>query len=573
MSQGKHRASLGDWIKALEGGGFDRQLAALYGNEAVAPWRANYLAALAQFQRHFGGEGQVVIARCPGQMNLMGMHIDYGGMPSLRLAVRGADTLVVARPNADGRVRLRNQLAVKGEAANRFEPVEFDLAKVCPAENVGDRQALMDYAGKVCSQREAGGGDAVVNQWDILPEGVMVYLESYFRGRQPFKGFDGMVWSNVSPSGGMSSSSALIIATACAALGANGLVPRADLPEAELVDGAGTSEWIRGTRGGTADHGGMVMGRSGQLVSVGVFPAQALGYAQVPGEYGVIILDSGVPRVYDEAGKEETVIAYPLGTFLVRDVLLPQLAATPAFAHLRSDWTEQISFIRDITSEKLGFDGTGIYALLAAIPKQTSLSQLEDIARQAGAGRAWEQMYQRDVAGKFERIGPDYPIMLRRRFAFGLAEQDRVGAMLEFMNADRMDMAFELVRISHDGDLDVEVEDSYLAQMEKRLAAGDERGRLCFVGGGYGRMTPAYDRAVRQINEFLLAEGGAKAGTVQRLGAGWGGNVGGLLHRDFFSGERRSKFEALLQRLEIRPDLEPVLPGEGAGLLDPPEGA
>ena len=67
------------------------------------------------------------------------------------------------------------------------------------------------------------------------------------------------------------------MATALAAMGVHGLVPRCDMPEAALVDGLGTSEWMRGTRGGTADHGGMILGRAGKLVGVGVFPARVQG--------------------------------------------------------------------------------------------------------------------------------------------------------------------------------------------------------------------------------------------------------------------------------------------------------
>ena len=67
----------------------------------------------------------------------------------------------------------------------------------------------MDYAGQVCRQRLEDTGSALAGDWSVLVEGQLVYLESYFRGRVALGGFDGLVWSNVSPSGGMSSSSAL----------------------------------------------------------------------------------------------------------------------------------------------------------------------------------------------------------------------------------------------------------------------------------------------------------------------------------------------------------------------------
>ena len=120
------------------------------------------------------------MARCPGQMNVMGMHIDYGGMPSVRIAVRGADTLVVARKASSRRVRLASFLRSPGAPADRFKPIEIDLATILPKARVAERQALMDYAGQVCRQRLERTGSALASDWSALVEGQLVYLESYF---------------------------------------------------------------------------------------------------------------------------------------------------------------------------------------------------------------------------------------------------------------------------------------------------------------------------------------------------------------------------------------------------------
>ena len=566
-------APLANWVRALGQGELHGVLAHYYGANGVGDWQARYLEILAAFADLYGPEGEVVIARCPGQMNLMGVHIDYGGMPSLRLAVRGADTITVARASTGGRVRLRSEVAASEGAPDRFAPVEFELADILPSESVRTRQALMEYAGRVCSQREARGGPSVVDDWGILPQGQLIFLESYFRERQPLRGFDAVVWSNVSPSGGMSSSSALVISTAWAALGVNGLWPGVDMPEEDLVDGIGTSEWIRGTRGGTADHGGMIMGRSGSLVSVGVFPARAHGYAVLPEDYAALILDSGVSRVYDEAVKEETVIAYPLGTFMVRDLLLPRLQGKPGFEGLVPDFRERITFIRDVTAANLGLGPPAIYQLLSAVPRETTLGELKQAALAAGAVSAYEKMHEQEIGDRFQRIGTDYPIRLRRRFAYGLAEQDRVEKMLDYLNQERLDTALDLVRISHQGDRDQEVGDAELADLGERSRRGEERAQLCFLPGGYGRMTPAYDRVVCTINEHLLSAGGPLAGAVQRLGAGWGGNVGGLVTREYLAGPGRAALERKLAvDLGLEADLTAgvAVPGEGACLLPAP---
>ena len=182
-------------------------------------------------------------------------------------------------------------------------------------------------------------------------------------------------------------------------------------------------------------------------------------------------------------------------------------------------------------------------------------------------------MCQREVAGKFQLLSEDTPLFIRRRCVYGLAEQDRVAGMVEYLNAGDMATALELIRISHDGDLDREVEDEVLAQLVVRAECGEARAQLRFLPGGYGRMTAAYDRTVRVVNRFLTAEG-PTAGAVQRLGAGWGGNIGGLVHRAFVDGERRAAFAEMLRtELGHEPELAVAVPGEGAGLLAAPQEA
>lgn len=568
------KASLQQWREAIISGSFDAYLASVYGADAVDIWRRHYLQALDLFAERYGLDGPLAIARCPGQMNLMGQHIDYGGMPSVRMSVRGADTLTLARANDEGKVRVCSHLEYAGEATDRFAAFELVLSEIAADENVGTREALMHYAGQICQRRLQETGSAQDHHWSVLVAGQLVYLESYFRQRLALKGFEALVWSNVSPSGGMSSSSALVISTACAALGVNDLVPYADMPLEDLVDGIGTSEWIRGTRGGTADHGGMIMGRSGKLVGVGVFPAAPVGEADLPAEYVALVLDTGVPRVYDEAVKEETVVAYPLGVFVVKELLLPRLKEEAAFAGLAADFKERIHMIRDISEGNLGVGPAAIYRLLRELPARTNMQELAAWAQQAGVGAAYAAMHAREVEGKFQAMSVDTPIYLRRRFAFGLAEQDRVRYVLDYLAQGDMATALELARISHAGDFDVEVEVGELDHLIDEAQRGSERARLCFLPGGYGRMTPAYDLAVRRVNEYLIETGGLEAGALQRLGAGWGGNMGGLIHRDYIYGDKCGEFARFLKdELGIVADLAACVaaPGQGAGLIELPK--
>ena len=577
MADRSFTAPVGRWADAFSRpeSALRRQLEGLYGDDAPA-WCARYAGALATFSEHYpdgAAERPVVLSRCPGQMNIMGMHIDYGGMPSLRLAVRGSDTVTVAASRPDDEACFYSHYRGDDGEEMTFEPARFRLADMAADEPLPSRQALMDYAGRVCSERERATGSSLYDGWDILPQGQLVYVDSWLRlhGRRP-SGLDACIVSNVSPSGGISSSSAVVISTAFAALGLHGVQPGENMSWEDAIDGVGSSEWIRGTRGGTADHGGMVLGKAGRLVSVGVFPAQDCGSAPLPADYVAVIIDSGVPRVYDEAGKEETVLAYPLGTFLVRDVLLPTRVGTPGWEGLVPDFRERIEMIRDITPKNLGLTTAQLCDLLASVPESTTLAEIDASCRASGAGEAYGLMHAREIGERFPHIRADSTIRLRRRFTFGLAEQDRVAATVDFLAAGDVATAFELVRLSHAGDRDTEVTQAQLAAVADTAGRGDPRGRLAFVAGGYGRMTPAYDRAATALNDFLMGHG-PEAGAVQRLGAGWGGIVGGLISRRFLEGPERAELEGVIAELGLPSadlDRSVATPGQGACLLTPP---
>ena len=86
----RHTCSWEAWRKALDRGAFRDEFARLHGAVEAPLWERRYARALDAYAESYGRASRVAVARCPAQMNLMGMHLDYGGMPSLRMAVRGS---------------------------------------------------------------------------------------------------------------------------------------------------------------------------------------------------------------------------------------------------------------------------------------------------------------------------------------------------------------------------------------------------------------------------------------------------------------------------------------------------
>ena len=128
----------------------------------------------------------------------------------------------------------------------------------------------------------------------------------------------------------------------------------------------------------------------------------------MPDEYAALVIDSGVVREYDEAVKEETVIAYPLGAFIARELVLPRLGTSRAVL-------ERVRYLRDIAPEPLGLSLAELYRVLGQMPRQTSLAQLAADAQAAGVGEHFDAMCQREIAGKFQLLSEDTPLFIRRR--------------------------------------------------------------------------------------------------------------------------------------------------------------
>lgn len=569
----RHTGSWQEWREALDRGAFAKEFARLHGAGEASLWERRYARALDAYAESYGRASRVAVARCPAQMNLMGMHLDYGGMPSLRMAVRGADVITVAGRgegfSPETRVRLRS-IGDRDGAADPFPPVELDMRDMDhPGRDLRSREAFIDFASGVCSRREQETGSSLAGDWEVLPRGQLTYLSSRFPGR--LRGFDGVLLSNVPSAGGMSSSSAVVVSTAFAAMAVHGLTPWEETSPEDLADGIGISEWLRGTRGGCADHGGMIMGRVGELVAVGALPTSDEGRVPLPPEYAAVSFDTGVRRRYDEAAKDETVISYPLAVFALRELILPVLARRAGVP----DFTQgdSLQLLRDVTPENLGLSPAQIFELIRALPRRTSLREMERWAGDAGRGPRFSRFRDSEVADRYPHLSADYPILLRRRAAFALAEQDRVRMMRSFLSRGDMANALRLIRLSHAGDRDQEVDGELLARYAAGAAAGEEGWRLCFLPGGYGRMTPEYDRLVGTVNRCLVEAGGEEAGAVQRLGAGWGGRAGGLVRRDCVEGEPAKQLAAAVRErtgieLELRSSV--VAPGEGASLLRPP---
>ena len=162
------------------------------------------------------------LARAPGRVNLIGEHIDYAGLPVFPMAIQ-REVRIAFRPREDGLV-----LAATTDPA--YAPCHFEVGRDIEAYEDGD--------------------------WgNYLKAAVQGTVRAYGLER----GFDAVIQSTVPVAAGLSSSSALVIATALALSGSNDAEP----DPIELAELMADAEQYVGTRGGGMDQAISSGGKAG----------------------------------------------------------------------------------------------------------------------------------------------------------------------------------------------------------------------------------------------------------------------------------------------------------------------
>lgn len=219
----------------------------------------------------------------PGRIEVLGKHTDYAGGRSLLAAVeRGF--CVVSAPRSDDTVRL----------------IAVDR----------DVELLLSF--------DPGAATPEAPSWAIYPAAVVRRLARDFT--RPLHGADIVFASDLPPSSGLSSSSALLIATFEALSLANGLTEREEFRAAlpGLLDVAaylGSVESGRpfrrfggeagvGTLGGSQDHTAILASEAGRIIQVGYAPPRIEGSSALPRDWVFVIAVSGVAAEKSAGARE-----------------------------------------------------------------------------------------------------------------------------------------------------------------------------------------------------------------------------------------------------------------------------
>jgi galactokinase len=190
------------------------------------------------------------VVRAPGRVNLIGEHIDYCALPVLPMAI-GRSVRMTFHPRANRETRLTNR-------DPRFAPSDFTLSDSIPPAPAGDWSNYARAAAQALAQR--------------FPD---------------LRGIDALVDSDLPIAAGLSSSSAIVVATALAILHANGV----SVPLLELMELLARGERYVGTAGGGMDQAIILGAQTGCASRIDFHPLQLTPTA-VPTGWQFIVASS-----------------------------------------------------------------------------------------------------------------------------------------------------------------------------------------------------------------------------------------------------------------------------------------
>lgn len=445
------------------------------GADVLAGNQTRYASALQRF-RQLAGPGSAAFVRAPGRVNLIGEHTDYNHGFVLPMAL-DKDTLLTLRRRTDRTVRLWNS---EGE---RFTPRHFELAEQIPPAPLGDWGNYVRAAAQALFVHSGGA----IRGMDILVSGAPPW--------------------GTPRAAGLSSSSALLVATALAFAGLNGV----NIDKVAFARLCSEAEWYVGTRGGIMDHFASVLGQRGHALLLDCRPRTDPAKAQphypiepvrMPDGYSVIICNSGVQRQKTRSQYNVRVAECRLAVAILK-------RTHPAITHLR-----------DVSAEALGVTHQQALALVETLPESLSMA---DVQRDAALAATLSQLNTAFASGQV--------FLPRARARHVVSENERV---LRGVTA---------------------------------LRAGDAATFGALMNKAHASMSGDYDASCPEVDTLATIAREAPGVLGARVtGAGWGGCVVALA-KEPASGFAQAVAPAYRAATGLQTDIFVCRSGPGAGFV------
>lgn len=394
------------------------RLKEFYGDDPIllAEKCAAFRAALEHFGREFGFDRSAIVVRSPGRINIMGRHIDWQGGRCNLMAVNQEVIMVVA-PRSDDQIEARNV------DSDQFPNASISIGGLVSRLDWDNWLSLIDSSELVRHLRDLAGN------WTLYIEAALLRLQMAFRDRL-LRGMDLAVFGDIPVAAGMSSSSALVVATAESAIALHDI----DVTAQQFVNFCGEGEWFVGTRGGSADHAAMKYGRRGTINHVGFHEFELIEQISLPDSHSLVVCNSFVQAKKAAGAKDafnSRVASYLVGVELIKQ-RFPQYAPF-------------IRFVRDVNPETLRVPLAKIYEILLDLPEAMT-------AHEVRAMFSMNPVSWQTLSPLFQDVRPDLSYPVRGVVMFGISECARAQQAAECLKDGDLSGLGRLMKISHDGE-------------------------------------------------------------------------------------------------------------------------
>jgi len=218
-------------------------------------------ALKSQFKRSFQEEPTFIVV-APGRVNLLGEHTDYNLLPVAPMCI-DREIVMAVRERNDAEVRLEN---TDPAFSGRSFSVSGKLTRGEPGDWANYAKAAIDT---------------------LIPFIEKTRAEKGKRGA-PIRGFEALTCSNLPPAAGLSSSSAMVVASCLAFCAANGF----ELEPAKMAELMRKAERFVGTAGGGMDQAVISLSEPDEFLLIEFDPLKAAPLP-LPTDARIFIVDSG----------------------------------------------------------------------------------------------------------------------------------------------------------------------------------------------------------------------------------------------------------------------------------------
>ena len=543
LSRGTVLHPVRQWIRAAEapGSGFNRALLQICAGRADLREESARMCvrALRRFGEIHGPDRDVLVIRTAGRVNVLGTHVDHRGGSVNPVAVNHMWLVAALRDD--------DLVAACNVESNQFPDEQFRICECLPA---GTR--IDDWDAWCLAEFEKRKGDPAIT-WSNYIRAAVLYLQHLYTDSggtftTAIRGMDMVFYGNIPRAVGLSSSSAVVVATAEAVARLNSL----DISRTDMVRHCGYAEWYVGTRGGSSDHAAIIFAEPNAILHAAAF-ATSVESVPVPEGYSLVLANSLI-EAKKQAGARSAfnsrVAAYIFGLMLIKKQF-PQYGG-------------KLEHLRDVNPDRLGVDESEIYRIVRSLPLSARRAEL---LRQLPE----DEPKMRRVFRSHDEPADGYPI--RQVCLYGIAECIRADMVPRCLRSGDVDLFGELMSISHDGDrvtklvdgARVPVDNSYpderidalIQDSESSDPQRIERARLWRQGGGYNVSLPELDTLV----DIALATPGVAGAKL--VGAGMGGCIVVIVRSEHARGLIDAMAEQYSRPRNLPPSAEVITPVGG----------